>query len=218
MCKSSNRASRSAASKQNNTAMLRGHPVREAQVASPIYRSIGTMQRFNLSAWAIRNRAVILFLIDRLSGPGIYCLPRSGPRRRPVVHRSRVMIVHASWPGATATRCRSKSPTRSRRSCRNCRISTRWGPIRGRAFRSSASFSANDAARRCRTSGTRSARRWATSAATCRQGVIGPFFNDEYRRRLLGGVHADGRRAHTSAELKRDAEDVRQRLLRVPKA
>src|SRR4029078_13642887 len=60
------------------------------------------MQRFNLSAWAITHRALILFMMIVLAGAGIYSYLNLGRAEDPSF-TIKVMIVNVSWPGATAT-------------------------------------------------------------------------------------------------------------------
>jgi len=59
------------------------------------------MQRFNLSAWAITHRALILFMMIVLAGAGIYSYLNLGRAEDPSF-TIKVMIVNVSWPGATA--------------------------------------------------------------------------------------------------------------------
>ena len=59
------------------------------------------MERFNLSAWGVRNGALTLFaiLLLALAGAGAYM--RLGRAEDPSF-TLKLMIVSASWPGATA--------------------------------------------------------------------------------------------------------------------
>src|SRR5688500_16301126 len=60
------------------------------------------MQRFNLSAWAITHRALILFMIILLGAAGAYSYLNLGRAEDPSF-TIKVMVVNVAWPGATAT-------------------------------------------------------------------------------------------------------------------
>ena len=59
------------------------------------------MSRFNLSALAVRERAVTLFLIILIAVAGAYAFLRLGRAEDPSF-TIKVLTVTAAWPGATA--------------------------------------------------------------------------------------------------------------------
>ena len=59
------------------------------------------MSGFNLSALAVRERAVTLFLIIALSAAGLYAFFKLGRAEDPSF-TVKVMTISAVWPGATA--------------------------------------------------------------------------------------------------------------------
>ena len=59
------------------------------------------MSRFNLSALAVRERAVTLFLIILIAVAGAYSFLRLGRAEDPLF-TIKVLTVSAAWPGATA--------------------------------------------------------------------------------------------------------------------
>jgi multidrug efflux pump subunit AcrB len=59
------------------------------------------MQRFNLSAWAVSHRALVGFLIALIFGYGALSYTRLGRNEDPSF-TIKLMVVTASWPGATA--------------------------------------------------------------------------------------------------------------------
>ena len=59
------------------------------------------MSRFNLSALAVRERAVTLFLIIVIAVAGAYAFLRLGRAEDPSF-TIKVLTVTAAWPGATA--------------------------------------------------------------------------------------------------------------------
>ena len=60
------------------------------------------MRRFNLSEWAITHRPLVLFMIILLGAAGIYSYLNLGRAEDPSF-TIKTMVVHATWPGATAT-------------------------------------------------------------------------------------------------------------------
>ena len=59
------------------------------------------MNRFNLSALAVRERAVTLFLLIAITVAGIYAFLQLGRAEDPA-YTVKVLTVTAAWPGATA--------------------------------------------------------------------------------------------------------------------
>src|SRR5688572_28751225 len=60
-----------------------------------------SMRGLNLSEWAVTHRALTLFFIIVLTLGGVYAYGRLGRAEDPSF-TIKVMIVTASWPGATA--------------------------------------------------------------------------------------------------------------------
>src|SRR4029079_18140879 len=60
------------------------------------------MHRFNLSAWAIAHRPLVLFMILMLGVAGAYSYLNLGRAEDPSF-TIKVMVVNVSWPGATAS-------------------------------------------------------------------------------------------------------------------
>ena len=92
------------------------------------------MKRFNLSAWAVSHPTLILFLMIALGVAGFFSYQKLGRAEDPFF-TVKVVNVSAIWPGATARKCRRRSPIPSRRSSRSCRTSRRCRPIPSRRSR-----------------------------------------------------------------------------------
>ena len=60
------------------------------------------MSGFNLSALAVRERAVTLFLLIAIAGAGAYAFTKLGRAEDPT-YTVKVLTVTAFWPGATTT-------------------------------------------------------------------------------------------------------------------
>src|SRR5690606_24310681 len=63
---------------------------------------VATMQRFNLSHWAVTHQALVLFFIIVLAVGGTISYLRLGRAEDPSF-TIKVAVVTAMWPGATAT-------------------------------------------------------------------------------------------------------------------
>ena len=59
------------------------------------------MSRFNLSALAVKERAITLFLLIAIAAAGLLAFSRLGRAEDPTFVL-KVMTVTAVWPGATA--------------------------------------------------------------------------------------------------------------------
>jgi len=59
------------------------------------------MRGFNLSAWAVREGSITLFLILAIAGAGIVAFLKLGRAEDPAF-TLKVLTVTAVWPGATA--------------------------------------------------------------------------------------------------------------------
>ena len=73
------------------------------------------MTRFNLSAWAITHRALVLFMILILGAAGAYSYLNLGRGEDPSF-TIKNMIVNVAWPGATATEMQTQVADRIVRS------------------------------------------------------------------------------------------------------
>lgn len=89
--------------------------------------------RFNLSAWALRHQALVVYLIVLATVAGILAYTRLAQSEDPPF-TFRVMVIRTFWPGASG-RCRSRSPTGSAASCRKPPPSTSCAAIRAPASR-----------------------------------------------------------------------------------
>ena len=74
--------------------------------------------RFNLSAIAVRERAVTLFFILLLMAAGTYAFFMLGRAEDPGF-TIKTLTVTTAWPGATPAKCRISSPNRWRSAFRS---------------------------------------------------------------------------------------------------
>ena len=173
------------------------------------------MQRFNLSEWAITHRPLVLFMMLLLGIAGIYSYRNLGRAEDPDF-TIKTMVVRVAWPGATANEMQAQVADKIEKKLQELpyldRIETYSQP--GIAF---VSIILAD-----RTPPARVKELWyqvrkkvGDIRGELPPGIIGPNFNDEYGDvyAALYMLTADGAGL---AELKARAEDIRQRLLRVP--
>ncbi|CAM5590075.1 Multidrug transporter AcrB OS=Stutzerimonas stutzeri OX=316 GN=CXK95_18670 PE=4 SV=1 [Stutzerimonas stutzeri] len=71
--------------------------------------------RFNLSAWALHNRQVVVYLMLLVAVVGVLSYGKLGQSEDPPF-TFKAMVIQTRWPGAAAGKCRARSPSASRRS------------------------------------------------------------------------------------------------------
>ena len=173
------------------------------------------MHRFNLSAWAIAHQPLVLFAIILLGAAGIYSYLNLGRAEDPSF-TIKVMVVNVAWPGATAAEMQSQVADKIEKKLQDLphldRVESYSQP--GVAF--------IQVLLRDTTPPAEVADLWyqvrkkvSDIRADLPAGIVGPSFNDEYGDvySALYMMTGDG---SSLAELKARAEDIRQRLLRVP--
>ncbi len=172
------------------------------------------MSRFNLSAWAVQHRAVVLFLILASSLAGAWSYLNLGRAEDPSF-TIKTMVVQVAWPGAA-----SDDVQRLVADPLEKRLQEMPQLDYVRTF-SRPGFAAMTVQLKDHVRGREATDAWyqvrkkmGDSRGDLPQGVIGPFFNDEYGD-VFSAVYmlkADG---VSRAELKRYAEQMRTSMLRV---
>ena len=173
------------------------------------------MKSFNLSAWALEHRSIVLFLILVIAVAGVVGLPRLGQLEDPnfsVPSMTAIVI----WPGATSQQIQDevlnrmekkfeqidhyeKVVTFARQGFGGMTLTVRGGT--SKADQLEAWYQAR--------------KKFNDLELELPDGVVGPIFNDEYGDvyGLMYAVKGDG---IGQAELGDIAEDVKRRLLKVP--
>jgi multidrug efflux pump len=90
-------------------------------------------ERFNLSAWALRHQALVVFLITLATLAGVLAYTRLGQSEDPPF-TFRVMVIRTLWPGATARQVQDEITDRVA-SCRKRRTSISCAVTRDPASR-----------------------------------------------------------------------------------
>ena len=173
------------------------------------------MQRLNLSEWAITHRALVLFMILLLSAAGTYSYFNLGRAEDPSF-TIKVMVVNVQWPGATATEMQTQVADKIEKKLQELpyldRVESYSQP--GVSF-IRVILSDRTPPAKVKDLWYQVRKKIGDIRGSLPGGIIGPNFNDEYGDvySALYMLTADGL---TLAELKSRAEDIRQRLLRVP--
>jgi len=172
-------------------------------------------QFLNLSALAVREKAVTLFLLIAIAAAGIFAFLKLGRAEDPSF-TIKVFTVSAVWPGATAQEMQDlvAEPLEKRmQELRDYdRVETFTRP--GLALMM-VSLKDNTNPKDVAEEFYQARKKLGDEAHNLPQGVYGPFINDEYSdvTFALYSVEAPGL---PPRELTREAETLRQRILQVP--
>jgi multidrug efflux pump len=173
------------------------------------------MQRFNLSEWAITHQPLVLFMILLLGAAGLYSYFNLGRAEDPSF-TIKTMVVNVAWPGATSTEMQTQVADKIEKKLQALPYLDRVESY----SRPGVSFI--NVILRDTTPPAQVKYLWylvrkkvADIRGELPSGIVGPNFNDEYGDvySVIYMLQGDGL---SLADLKSRAEDIRQRLLRVP--
>lgn len=171
--------------------------------------------RFNLSALAVRERAVTLFLICLISLAGLISFFKLGRAEDPAF-TVKVMTIITAWPGATAQEMQDQVAEKIEKRMQELRWYDRTETYTrpGLAF-TTLSLLDSTPPSEVQEAFYQARKKVSDEVANLPPGVIGPMVNDEYAdvTFALFALKAQGEPQRT---LVRDAETLRQRLLHVP--
>jgi multidrug efflux pump len=173
------------------------------------------MKRFNLSQWAITHQALVLFMIILLGAAGVYSYLNLGRAEDPNF-TIKVMVIGVGWPGATADEMQTQVTDKIEKKLQELpyldRVETYSQP--GGAFLQ-VILSDTTPPAKVKDLWYQVRKKVGDVRNELPAGITGPNFNDEFGDvySALYMLSADGL---TLAQLKDRAEDIRQRLLRVP--
>ncbi|MEG3789399.1 efflux RND transporter permease subunit [Lysobacter sp. CCNWLW3] len=171
--------------------------------------------RFNLSALAVRERAVTLFLICLISLAGLIAFFQLGRAEDPAF-TVKVMTIVTAWPGATAQEMQDQVAEKIEKRLQELR----WYDRSETYTRPGLAFTTLTLLDKTPPSAVQEefyqARKKAGDEANnLPAGVIGPMVNDEYAD-VTFALFALKAKGEPQRLLAREAETLRQRLLHVP--
>ena len=173
------------------------------------------MSGFNLSAWALRQRALVVYLMAVVVLLGLYGYLHLGRSEDPPF-TFKVMVIQTAWPGATARQVQAQVSDRIARKLQET-PDVDFVTSYSRPGESVVMFSIRDSAPSANVPATwyQVRKKIGDIAAQLPQGVRGPFFNDEFGDVYtnIWALEGDG---SPFAELRDYADTIRTELLRVP--
>jgi len=171
--------------------------------------------RFNLSALAVRERSVTLFLICLISLAGLVSFFKLGRAEDPAF-TVKVMTIITAWPGATAQEMQDQVAEKIEKRMQELRWYDRTETYTrpGLAF---TTLTLLDSTPPSAVQGEfyQARKKAGDEANNLPSGVIGPMVNDEYAD-VTFALFALKAKGEPQRQLVRNAETLRQRLLRVP--
>ncbi|PWS37901.1 hypothetical protein DFH01_00870 [Falsiroseomonas bella] len=171
------------------------------------------MERFNLSAWGVRNGALTLFAMLLLAALGFGAWQKLGRAEDPSF-TLKVMVVSAAWPGATAEEMQAQVADRIESRLQDLpwldRLETY---VRPGVATTTVVLRDTTPPRQVQGLWYQVRKKVGDISPTLPAGVRGPFFNDEYSDVYSAVFALTGA---DNAELVRQAEKIRLRLLRIP--
>ena len=173
------------------------------------------MHRFNLSAWALANRPLVLYAMVLLALLGAWSYGQLGQSEDPPF-TFKAMVVRTLWPGASAEEVARQVTERIEKKLME---SPDYEFIRSysRPGESQVFFVARDAmaSRDIPDTWYQVRKKVGDIRATLPAGVIGPFFNDEFGD-TFGNIYALAGEGFDYATLRDYAERLQLELQRVP--
>ncbi|RFQ06393.1 efflux RND transporter permease subunit [Pseudomonas putida] len=173
------------------------------------------MSRFNLSAFAVRNQAVTLFLILATLVAGAIAFGKLGRAEDPSF-TVKTMTITAAWPGATAREMQEQVADRLEKRLQELDFYDRVETIAQPGF-VSMKLQYQDSTRPGDIQALfyQTRKKLSDEAKRLPRGVIGPFFNDEYSD-VYFALYALEAGQMPHRQLVQMAEDLRQGMLRLP--
>jgi multidrug efflux pump len=172
------------------------------------------LRRFNLSEWALSHQTLVLYFMIVLAAIGIGSFLRLGQAEDPDF-TFKLMVVRTLWPGASADEVERQLTDKIERKLQE---TPRLDFLRSysKPGESVVFVFVKDSSRpdEIRDTWYQVRKKVGDIRATLPQGVIGPFFNDEFGD-TFGNIYAITGDGHTYAQLKEVADRIRNELLRV---
>ena len=172
------------------------------------------LRRFNLSEWALAHRTLVLYLMLLLAAVGVGSYLRLGQAEDPDF-TFKLMLVRTIWPGASAEEVERQLTDRIEKKLQETphldflRSYSKPGESVVYVF-------VKDSSRpdEIRDTWYQVRKKVGDIRGTLPQGVVGPFFNDEFGD-TFGNIYALTGDGYTYAQMKEAADRIRNQLLRV---
>ncbi|MBC7620072.1 MAG: efflux RND transporter permease subunit [Candidatus Saccharibacteria bacterium] len=170
---------------------------------------------FNLSKWALEHAALTRYLMIVLLVLGAVAYFQLGQDEDPPF-TFRAMVVRTYWPGATAQQVAEQVTDKIERTLQEVPYADKIRSY-SKPGESQIIFQIKDSSKPGDVPNVWYSvrKKIGDMRGTLPGGVVGPFFNDEFGD-VYGVIYALEADGFSYAELKTFADDVRQRLLRVP--
>jgi multidrug efflux pump subunit AcrB len=171
--------------------------------------------RFNLSAWAIRNQALVIFAVVLATLFGVLAYSRLGQSEDPPF-TFRAMVIRTFWPGATARQVEEQVTDRIGRKLQET-PDLDYLRSYSRPGESLIVFTMKDSApvNQVRETWYQVRKKVADIADTLPPGVRGPYFDDEFGD-VYTNIYTLAGDGFSPAQLHDYADELRSVLLRVP--
>ncbi|MDP2768879.1 MAG: efflux RND transporter permease subunit [Giesbergeria sp.] len=170
---------------------------------------------FNLSAWAINHAPLTRYLMVVLMVMGIAAYFQLGQDEDPPF-TFRAMVVRTYWPGATAEQVAEQVTDKIERTLQEVPLADKIRSY-SKPGESQIILEIKDSSRSNEVANVwyNVRKKVGDMRYTLPQGVQGPFFNDDFGD-VFGVIYALEADGFSYAEVKQFADEVRQKLLRVP--
>lgn len=172
------------------------------------------VSRFNLSQWALDHQAFTRYLMIVLMLLGVAAYFQLGQDEDPPF-TFRAMVVRAYWPGATSQQMAEQVADRLEKTLQEVPYADKIRSY-SKPGETQIIFQIKDSSPPSEVNQVWYAvrKKIGDMQATLPQGVVGPFFNDEFGD-VYGVIYALQGDGYSPADKKQVADDVRQQLLRV---
>ena len=173
-----------------------------------------TKKGFNLSLWALMHPALTRYLMVVLMVLGVTAYFQLGQDEDPPF-TFRAMVIRTYWPGATAQQVAEQITDKLERTLQEAPFADKIRSY-SKPGESQIIFQIKDSSKASEVANVWYTVRKKVSdmRQTLPQGVVGPFFNDDFGD-VYGVIYAIEARGFSMAEIRDIADDVRQQLLRV---
>ena len=174
-----------------------------------------TPSRFNLSDWALRHRAIVLYAMIALAVIGAVSYQRLGQSEAPPF-TFKIMLIRTFWPGATAQEVMLQVTDKIERKLQETPYVDRVTSF-SKPGESVVLFVVKDSAPSSEIPNVwyQVRKKLGDIRQSLPANIQGPFFNDEFGD-VYGNLYAVHGKGYTPADLKRFADKLRAELLRVP--